>query len=153
MQLRMKKLLAGTAVALMLCGGAALPAIAQHGGELIRIVDRSEADIIGRLIDIRGSLAVVQLPNGDLRYIHLTHAEKLVYDDLLGSEVGIITPGAAVARMGGLESEGFTENVGWTPAPRRTVTQRNFNVQQRSTTPVRRAQPTAAPSRPIRALW
>ena len=152
MQLRMKKLLARTALALLLCGGATLPAIAQNGGDLVRIVNRSEADVVGTLLDIKGSLAVIQLPNGDLRYVHLTHAEKHVYNDLIGSQVGLLLPGAAVARMGGLESEGFTENVGWTPVQRRAQTQRTFNRRTTTSAPVR-SQPASVQSRPIRALW
>ncbi len=151
MQLRMKTLLARTALALLLCGGVTLPAIAQNGGDLVRIVDRSEADVVGTLQDIRGSLAVIELPNGDLRYVHLTHAEKHVYNDLIGSQVGLLLPGAAVARMGGLESEGFTENVGWVPAQRQARPQRRIEVQ-RTSTPVQ-SRPRVAPSRPIRALW
>ena len=152
MQFRMKKLLAPTALILLLCGGVTLPAIAQNGGDLVRIVDRSEADVVGTLLDIRGSLAVIQLPNGDLHYVHLTHAEKHVYNDLIGSQVGLLVPGAAVARMGGLESEGFTENVGWTPVTRRTTPARTFNRRTTTSQPVR-SQPANVPSRPIRALW
>lgn len=159
MQFHAQKLLTRAALVLAVSGAMTLPAVALPKGETLisaaNYISRSDVDVTGRLVDIVNNVAIVELPNGDVRYVQLTHTENIVYSKYLGSEIGLITKGPHVVRIVGLISEPTIVDTGWqAPTPSNYTSQRRIEVQRSSTAAVQ-SRPVAAPAqaRPVRALW
>ena len=159
MQLKLQKVLTRTALAIAVASAMTLPAVALPQEETLisaaGYISRSDADVTGRLVDIVNGVAIIELPDGNVRYVQLTHTEKLVYSKYLGSEIGLITKGPHVVRISGIIADETIVDTGWEAPEQSTYTSQRRIEVQRSSTPVQRpvvSAPAQAP-RPVRALW